>query len=146
MTAWNFTSLGFEIAAPLTNSTTAAAVTTRQFFRLAQVQYASSTLAPRDVLGRSLTLNFNGGLGTIALVFNANGGGTYNFGPNSGTITRYGWLQEAYVGRLSPISYSALIPMVLRFDFQTETTGKFTGTAYANTGPFSVSGQFTLSQ
>lgn len=121
-----------------------AAVGGSEFFRVAQIQYPSTTFTPRSVQNRGLTLNFNGGLGTIVINFDKAAGGTYTFGASNGTVSSYGWLQEAYVGRLSPIYYSGLAPMVLRFNFKATTSGKFTGTAYT-ASPFSVSGTFALS-
>ena len=145
LAAWTGSGLGIAIAGPLTNSTTTKATAPSEFFRIAQVQYPASTFAPPNVLGRTLTLVFDNGNGTIVVAFDNGGGGAYTWSLGSGgTITSYSWLQDAYVGRLSPISYSALVTMVLRFDFKAATSGKFTGTAYS-ANPFSVSGSFSLS-
>ena len=144
LTTWTASALGIDVAGPITNRTTATATAPHGFFRIAQIQYPSSTFAPRNVVNRSLTLNFNGGLGAIVVNFDKAAAGTYTFGTSNGTITSYSWLQEAYVGRLSPIYYSGLFPMVLRFDFTSALGGKFNGTVYSSS-PFSVTGSFSLS-
>jgi peptidyl-prolyl cis-trans isomerase A (cyclophilin A) len=142
---WASTELGIAVAGPLTNGTAATAIAPSTFYRLGQVQYPSSTFVPPNVFGRTLTMAFDGGNGTIVVTFDKSGGGTYTWTLGApGTLTSYDWLQEAYVGRLSPIYYSALVPMVLRFDFTGPLAGKFTGTAYT-ASPFSVSGSFSLS-
>jgi peptidyl-prolyl cis-trans isomerase A (cyclophilin A) len=145
LAAWTASDLGIAVAGPLTNRTATKATAPSEFFRIAQVQYPASTFAPPNVLGRTLTLVFDNGNGTIVATFDNGGGGSYTWSLGAaGTITSYSWLQDAYVGRLSPINYSALVTMVLRFDFKAATSGKFTGTAYSS-NPFSVSGSFSLS-
>lgn len=144
LSTWTASPLGIEVDGPINNGTTTPIVEPREFFRIAAIQYPSSTFTPRNVQNRSLTLSFNGGLGTIVINFDKAAGGTYTFGASNGTVTSYGWLQDAYVGRLSPIYYSGLAPMVLRFNFKAAGSGKFTGTAYT-ASPFSVSGTFALS-
>ena len=130
----------------LVQKTAGRAIAPRRFYSLAQVQYASTTLAPKTVYGRTNTLNFNGG-GTIVLSFNSSGGGTYTYtGSSPGTITSYVWLQEPYRGRLWPIEYSGLVPMTLVLNFATSTNGSFNGTAYNSpTNSFPVSGNRLLS-
>ncbi len=147
---WTATSLGIQPAeaAPGTHrlsSTNAAA-----FVRLARARYAESTRTPADVRGRSLRMDFGQQLGVINIQFDADGGGTYTYSgaPDPGAveaITRYEWIQEPYRGRLWPILYAKLIPMTLRLDFKTATTGAIAGTAFPNGGSFDVSGTFTLS-
>lgn len=140
---WSGLELGLELGPALTNRLHRAR-TAREFFRLAQIQYPASTLAPRAVTNRVLTLNFEGGLGTILITFDGIGGGTYTYtGGSPGVITAYDWQQEPYAGRLWPIYYSALIPMTLRLGFASTTGGTFSGTAYG-TSAFPVSGSFTL--
>lgn len=142
---WSSSALGIDLepaaAANFQRSTDGLA----WFVSLTRIQYPSSTFAPRSLANRALVLTFNGGVGTVAIEFDAAGGGVYTFDSgNDGTITGLSWLQEVYRGRLS-LSTSSLVPMVLRLDFADETEGKFAGTAQA-TPPFSVAGTFTLTR
>src|SRR5207247_9158468 len=108
LTTWAAENLGIETTSPITNNFYRPKDAPRRFYSLAQVQYASTTLAPKTVYGRTNTLNFNGG-GTIVLSFNSSWGGTYTYtGSSPGTITSYVWLQEPYRGRLWPIEYRRL--------------------------------------
>jgi hypothetical protein len=130
--AWTASGLGIAVAVPITNGTVTAATAPREFFRIAQVQYPSSTFAPPNVQGHTLTMVFDGGNGTNVVNFDNAGGGSYTWSQEPpAQCTSYSWLQDAYVGRSSPISYSALVTMVLRFDFKAAASGTFTGTAYA---------------
>jgi hypothetical protein len=144
LTQWLGSELGIEVSSPLPTSVSRSASEPQQFFRMVQVQYPASTLSPKNVLGRTLTLNFNGG-GTLIVAFNNTGTGTYTLNGSPGTVTDYDWFQEPYRGFLSPIIYSDVDPMVLRLDFQTETSGSFAGNVYLfGVFPSSVSGGFTL--
>jgi peptidyl-prolyl cis-trans isomerase A (cyclophilin A) len=143
LSGWSGLELGLELGPTFTNSLRRPR-TGCEFFRMAQIQYPASTLAPRAVTNRVLTLNFGGGSGTIVITFDATGGGTYTYTAGSpGVITAYDWHQEPYAGRLWPIYYSALVPMTLRLGFASTTGGTFSGTAYG-TSAFPVSGSFTL--
>ncbi len=144
LTQWSGSELGIEISAQLSNSISRGANEPQQFFRMAQVQYPASTLAPRNVLGRTLTLNFSGGE-TLVVTFNSSGAGTFTLNGSPGNVTDYDWLQEPYRGFLSPIIYSNVDPMVLRLDFQTGTSGTFAGNIYLfGIFPDPVSGTFGL--
>jgi hypothetical protein len=121
-------------------------VAPEQFFRFAQVQYPSSTLAPKDVLNRTLTLNlvYTGGKATNTINFNSSGGGTYALaGSPSGTVTSYSWSQQPYNGLLYPINYSGLYTMSLDLNFSSLTDGTLSGTVYSSPS-FSVTGTFKL--
>ncbi len=142
LTGWTGAELGIEIAEPVSNSITRSASAARQFFRMVQVQYPSSPLAPRALLSRTLTLNFNGlQWGTITITFNSTGGGGYtdSLGP-PGTVTSYVWAQQPYRGYPSPINFSGLAPMYLRLDFTSSSTGTISGQWYGSP----MSGSFTL--
>ncbi|HOC57907.1 MAG TPA: peptidylprolyl isomerase [Verrucomicrobiota bacterium] len=143
--AWTADALGIEITAPVSNSVRQAKDAPRKFFRLAQVQYASSTFAPKTMYGRTLTLTFTSGLtGTLTIGFNSTGGGDYTFPPYSpGIVTSYAWTQEPYRGFIWPIYFSGLVPLTVRLDFSSNTSGTFSGTFYAEF-PFSVAGPFSL--
>jgi peptidyl-prolyl cis-trans isomerase A (cyclophilin A) len=144
LTTWTSNSFGIELSAPTSNSVPIANDSPQKFLRVAQVQYPSSTYSPKTLLGRTLTMIFPG-LGTNTLVFDKNGGGTYNFpGFSSGTITSYSWSQDPYRGFLWPIQYSGgLNEMTLRLDFSGVTNGTFSGSVYS---PLSnpISGTFKL--
>ena len=141
---WSGGSVGIETSAQFSNTVAQPNNQVQQFFRLAQIQYASSTFAPKTVLSRTLTLILSGGLGTITISFDGAGGGTYTFtGAIPGTVTTYTWVQDPYRGQLWPIYYSGLNPMTLRLDFASNTNGSFAGTVYS-TSTLNVSGSFTL--
>lgn len=141
---WSPGMLGIEITPPATNTFWRTNNATQSFYRLAQVQYASSTFVPKTLYGRTLALTFNGG-GVITVIFDANGTGTYTYPPGpAGRVTSYEWTQEPYRGFLWPIYYSELVTMTLQLNFNSNTAGNFTGTAYTAI-PSSVSGTFTLS-
>ena len=145
LTQWTGASLGIEITTPVSNAVQHTAIAPKEFFRLAQVQYAASTLAPKNLLGRTLTLTFSaGGPGVITNVFNSSGGGTYTWSMGAGgTIPSYAWYQEPYRGTLWPIYYSGIVTMTLQLNFDSLTSGTLSGTAYTAI-PTSVSGTFTL--
>jgi peptidyl-prolyl cis-trans isomerase A (cyclophilin A) len=140
---WTSNSLGIEITAPTTNTVHQTNSAAQQFFRVAQVQYASSTLAPKNVLGRRVVVSFSNGGGTVTNNFNSSGGGTYTSSAGSGTITSYTWTQEPFRGFLWPIYYSGLNPMTLQLNFSRVTGGIVSGTIY-RFPPLNVSGTFTL--
>lgn len=151
LTTWTARELGITLDSPLVGGVSTTATNATEFFRVAQVQYAESTLAPPGVVGRTLTMNLRNGagadLGMITVQFTSANGGTYNYSkgnPANGTITNYEWDQEAYVGRIWPIEYSNLVAMTIRLNFDSATAGTLTGTAYT-ASPFAISGTFTLS-
>ncbi len=139
--------LGIEPATPATNTLFRAEDAPAKFFRMAQIQYASSTFAPKTMYGRTLSLNFVVGPGQITITFDSSGGGTYTWtGQPSGTVTSYAWSQEPYRGFLWPIQLAGLVPMTLQLNFGSDTAGTMTGTAYFSTGGTgSVDGTFSLS-
>jgi cyclophilin family peptidyl-prolyl cis-trans isomerase len=144
---WHEDRLGIELSAQVTNRVYRSNEVTQAYYRLAQIQYAASTFAPKSLQGRLLTLNLRDvtqSIGTLKITFDASGGGTYTFtGQNPGTVTQYTWSQEPYRGNLWPIYFSGLVPMTMRLDFTSATQGKLTGTAYSQL-PFAISGTFTL--
>ncbi|HEY5910953.1 MAG TPA: peptidylprolyl isomerase [Verrucomicrobiae bacterium] len=146
LATWSPEFLGIEVTFGGTNTLYRTKNANQGFYRFAQIQYPSSTFAPRSLYSRTVVLTFDGGAGVITLVFDANGGGTYTYPPGpTGTVTSYDWSQEPYRGYLWPIYYSDLVPMTLELDFNSNTAGKFSGTAYTSPFSSSVSGTFTLS-
>jgi cyclophilin family peptidyl-prolyl cis-trans isomerase len=143
--AWTANAMGIEITAPVTNSMQQAKDAPQRFYALAQVQYASSTFAPKTLYGRTLTLNFTTGLtGTMNIVFDSVGAGTYTLtSAPSGTVTGYSWTQQVYRGQLYPMYFSGLVPLTAQLNFASNTSGTFTGTFYT-ASPFNVSGSFSL--
>jgi cyclophilin family peptidyl-prolyl cis-trans isomerase len=139
--------LGIEIGSPITNAVSRSTDAPARFYSLAQIQYPSSTFAPKTVFGRKVTLNFNSGVGTITNNFDSVGSGTYSYtttsGTSQGTITGYTWTQEPYRGDLWPILFSGLVSMTLQMNFTGGAGGIFNGTAYT-TPPSPVSGTFIL--
>ena len=141
---WTNASGGIQLEDPGTGTFTLATTNPAAFYRIAQVTYAESTRAPASPAGRTLTMDFGPVLGVIAVVFDQENGGTYTYREDVGTITRYDWQQEPYRVRLWPILYSNLVPMTLRLDFATPTSGTIEGTAFPTSTFFAVSGTFTL--
>jgi len=137
--------LGIEISSPFTNIVYWAKDAPTRFFSMAEVQYASSTFAPKTLYNRTLTLVFTSGAsGNITNVFDSAGTGTYNYsGSGPGTITSYSWTQDVYRGNLYPIQYSGLYTMTFQLNFTGNNGGIFNGTVYSST-PFGVAGTFTL--
>ena len=146
LSTWSGSPLGIEIASPVTNNFYVSKDVSKRFFSIAQIQYLTNTFAPKTVTNRMLTLNFSGGLGTVAISFNATNGGTYTYtsGTSStGTITGYTWIQEPYRGRLWPIYYSGLVTMTLNLNCLSNTNGTIAGTAYTSPSE-AVSGSWTM--
>ncbi len=147
--AWTSEALGIEITTPVSNSVQRAKDAPRCFYSMAQVQYASSTFAPKTLYGRTLALTLTtGGSGTITITFDGVGGGTFIFPPSpGGNVTGYVWTQEPYRGRLL-IGLSGYPVLNLRCDFAGGASGTFTGTAYPNYPSdfqaFGVGGTFSL--
>jgi len=145
LTDWSAELLGIGITSSGTNTFDRAEDGTQRFFRFAQVQYPSSTFAPNTLYGRTIALTFSGGAGIITVSFDGTGTGTYTYPPEpAGAVTSYTWNQEPYRGFLWPIYYSGLVPMTLQLNFDSNTGGSFTGTAYTSPAS-SVAGTFTLS-
>jgi peptidyl-prolyl cis-trans isomerase A (cyclophilin A) len=145
LSAWTAESLGIETGPPTTNMVYRTNDAPRKYFRMAQVQYASSTFAPKTMYGRTLTLNFtNGFSGTMVVAYDSAGGGSYTLTSYpQGTITSYSWTQGAYTGQLWPVYFSGLVPLTAQLSFASNTGGTFSGTFYTAT-PFNVYGAFSL--
>src|SRR5208337_2725966 len=58
---WAANQLGIETAAPVSNTNLQSAAAPAQFFRGAQIQYATSTLAPKLWSAKTLTLFYTNG-------------------------------------------------------------------------------------
>jgi cyclophilin family peptidyl-prolyl cis-trans isomerase len=143
---WGVQSLGIEVPnSPITNTFYRPIVKDgNRYFRLAQIVYPP-IFAPRTLNNRTLTLNFDGGLGTIVVNFDSANGGTYTSpGDPPGTIKNYGWYQSLYQADLDPITYSLILPMSLSFFFNSPSDGYFNG-AVNSAGSYPVTGTFTLS-
>lgn len=145
--AWDSESLGIEVpSAPLTNTFYRTRTNASGYFRLAQIVY-TGIYVPQKLYNRTLTLNFDDGLGTIVINFDGAGGGTYTPPPGDppGTIKNYTWSQTYFQGNLDPIKYSGnILPMSLTFFFNSPSNGVFSGTVNSG-GPYTVTGNFTLS-
>ena len=146
LSSWVANSLGVETAAPSSNTVQVAMSSPQEFFRFAQIQYPSSTFAPKTLFGETVTLVFaTQTKGTCIIVFNNTGGGTFKFAGSPGTISSYAWSQDVYRGALYPIVFSAGLPeMTLQMNFSSAKAGKFSGSAYYGPFPVPVSGTFTL--
>lgn len=141
--SWTIESLGLDLAAPGRTGHLIRPEGRARFFALTRVRYGESTLAPRSLAGRTLTLVLPGTAGELVVRFDAAEGGSYTLGGETGQVQSYLWLQEPWRGRLWPIEFSGLVPMTLRLDFTSEQSGTYTGTAYA-ASPFAIEGAFRL--
>lgn len=149
---WAAGQLGIETGAPVGNTIVKGATAPALFFRAAQIQYVSSTLAPKLWSGKTLALFYTNGLvATNILVFNSSGGGTYTYSTNApGTILGYNWYQAPYNGRILPIGFSGLSDQALVLHFSKTDAGSFSGGVYPLGYPntffaFGISGTFTNS-
>lgn len=130
---WTETKLGIELGGTPANGTQASAPPGRRFFRAAQIQYPSSTFAPKNLHGRTLTINFTAGRsGTLAIQFNSTGGGTYLHNGSPGSVLGYNWNQAPYNGQLWPIGFVGPIDrdITMKLNFTNATSGTMTGTEY----------------
>ena len=146
LAVWSFESLGIEVPNfPITNTFNRTRDRDSKYYRLAEIVYPP-IYAPRNLLNRTLTLNFDADLGTIVINFDGANGGTYVPPPGDppGTILNYGWFQNYYQGDLDPITYSGqILPMSLTFFFNSVSNGVFNGTVNS-AAPYNVTGTFTL--
>jgi cyclophilin family peptidyl-prolyl cis-trans isomerase len=153
LSSWTANPLGIETVAPVGNTNRQSVATPAQFFRAAQIQYASNTFAPKNLFGKTLAMRYTSGIvATNVVVFDLSGGGTYNVtGFTPGTVTSYGWNQLPYNGYIPLIFYSGAVlpPSTLKLNFKSATSGNLTGTAYFNYpfafGAVAFSGTFTNS-
>ena len=114
---------------------------------MVQAQYPPTLFVPKNVLGRTLTLNFSEGNGTFVFTFDNAGGGSYTWtGGAAGPIL----LLQLETGSLS----RGFLPLVLlgfpytlelHLDYDTVNSGTFKGKADDGFSPFPVSGTFTSS-
>lgn len=148
LTVWSGTNLGVEVSAPVSNRVLVAKSATNEFFHLAQVNYSGGRPVPKSLIGRTVVLFFDNGVGTLTNVFTNAVSGSFTYVPvsqpsGSGGITSYNWIVSPYRGRLSPIYFSNLAPMVLHLNPTNAVAGVFSGTVYSGT-PFAASGWFTI--
>lgn len=133
LTSWTGAQLGIDLSGTPTNSVTQSASLPKGFFRAVQIQYPSSTLAPKNLFGRTLTINFTQGRsGMLVVSFNSSGGGTYTYNASPGNLLGYTWSQEPYNGRLWPLGLVGPLDldMTLKLNFTNSTGGSMTGTEY----------------
>lgn len=144
---WTGTKIGIETASPFFSDVLIGVAAPKQFFRMAQVQYTSSTFAPRSMNNRTVGFTFTNALtGVMNVNFNNSGGGTYTWPPDVGTVTSYSWVQSPFRGLLYSFNPSSFWPMDLNLIFKSNTNGYFTGQFYyLNALPIAISGTFTNS-
>ena len=147
---WTPNLLGVEVPSVSSNTTWRNMSAPRGFYRMAQVQYASSTWAPKTMNGKTLTLSANGWTGAITIVFdNSNGGAFTESGVTSGSILGYSWSQDLYRGTLWPVYFLSENPIGVQLTFSSASAGTYSGYYYFYYGgqyyPFSISGTFNLS-
>jgi cyclophilin family peptidyl-prolyl cis-trans isomerase len=147
LAVWSSESLGIEVPnSPMTNTFNRARDKDSKYYRLAQIVY-SGIYVPRNLLNRTLTLNFDDDLGTIVVNFDGANGGTYTPPPEypPGALKNYAWSQSLYHGDLDPITYNSndILPMSLTFFFNSPSNGVFNGTVNS-AAPYNVTGTFIL--
>lgn len=143
LSSWTSNRLGIELSAPSSNTVPVAMDAPDKFFRFAQIQYGSTTLSPKNVLGETLTMYLTSQQTNI-VVFDTKGGGTFNLvGTATGTVTSYSWSQGPYRAFLLPISYSTLYDMDVQLNFTNAKAGSFSGT-YNSPSQINIAGTFTL--
>jgi len=150
LAVWDFESLGIEVPnSPMTNTFYRTRDQASKYYRLAQILYPP-IYVPRTLQNRTLTLNFDDGMGSIVINFDGTNGGTYipytpPPGDPPGAITDYSWSQTYYQGTLDPLDFgqNRILPMSLTFYFNDASNGVFNGTVNSAT-PYTVSGAFTL--
>ena len=136
LTNWTAQRLGIGLNLPLQSSLAQPAAEQVQFFRLAQVRYPNSTLAPQTLAGQNLTLRFSDG-STVVLTFHADGSASYA-GPSGAAPLAFVWRQEPYRGFLHPLNLPGRPPLTLRLDFADASSGEFQDSAAVNSGTFSL--------
>jgi cyclophilin family peptidyl-prolyl cis-trans isomerase len=147
LSTWTGTKLGIETASPVPGGLILIPAAPQRFYRMAQISYPDSLYVPRNVVNRAITLNFSATYGTIVLQPNGVGSGVYtqNGGPTN-AILSYSWIQDPYRGRLNPIYFAGVNPMVLHLDYDSPNAGTFKGMAYPTpTNAIAVQGGFTSS-
>lgn len=157
LTNWSASKLGIDLSGTPTNATSTSATTNRGFFRAAQVLYLASTLAPKSVQGRTLTMVFTNGVsGTLISTLNSSGAygfGTYTYNGSPGDIYGYVYSQEPYNGKLLPIVFVQLdLVITVSLNFDTASGGSFTSRVYPapyyytanNPLAYDVAGSFSI--
>ena len=145
LTTWSKAKVALYVTTPPAGDldVTATAGQAKHFYRIPQIAYAGPLYTPPSHFNKTLTLNFNGGGGTIIFVFDGTGLGTCNYvGSSTGTITSSSWTQEAYRAQLV-VQSTNLVPFVLSLAFTSAGGGTFRGTVYTTT-PSTVTGTFTF--
>jgi peptidyl-prolyl cis-trans isomerase A (cyclophilin A) len=131
---WSATQLGIEVGVPVSNSLAVATTLPKQFFRAAQIQYASSTRAPKKWYNHTASFTFtNGQTGTLTIAFDAAGGGTFSYASGStttGALYGYDWYQRPYKGDIWPILFTTLPDMTFSLRYTSDTAGVFSGAYY----------------
>ncbi len=133
LTNWGWLGLGMDLTGVPTNSFTRGYTNNSQFFRAAQIQYPASTLAPKTLSGRVLTVVFtNGFTGTLIVTPNSSNGGSYTYNGTAGTLAYCYWRQEPYNGKLWPIGFNGVLnfDLAMMLNFDTASAGGFSGKIY----------------
>ncbi len=156
LASWNSTSIGVETSADgLTNSIFFSTTSTQQFFKMAQIKYASTLLPPRSVAGRVITIVFtNGASGTLVTTVNSGGNGSYTYNSSPGAVLFSTYYQDPFNGKLLPIGFSnpLNLDMTLTLNFDRASAGGVSGTVYpapyyytpSNPLQYSVRGSFSI--
>lgn len=133
---WTAQSLGVDLDALTPGSLTRPANASAEFFRLVQVQYPSSTWAPRQWADKTLTLFMPNGPATL-LRFDAQGVLTCDVAGQQ-VVVDYAWRQAVYRGFLGPIHLPGLPTLTLQLDFASADGGTFRDARSAVSGRFAV--------
>lgn len=130
LAVWAGLSLGFEVNASSAGSVEVTASAPQEFFQLKQIRYNETLRVPRAIGNKEMLFNL-GVNGTIALLFDAGGGGLYSWSNGPIGILGYNWIQDAHRGRLLPlVLYNSNIELHLHLSYDSATSGTLKGSAY----------------
>lgn len=152
LNSWTADSLGVELTTTFTNRVFRTNDTGPHFYRFAQAVYAESTLAPKDLANRVLTLDTASQSGTVRVQITHDAQGkavsyTRSDG-KSGTNSYSYYIQHPYKAQIGYVfSAEGVWPLEGRIQFDTATSGKLSAVEYwLNMFEQPVYGTFTLSR
>jgi len=149
--AWVENPLGIETREPLLDGVQANTSLPSRFFRMARVQYPGHTLAPKTLVGKTMSMTFTSGVNyPLVANFTTTSTGAFSCGGTNGSILYYEWNQQPYRGSLVAIlsAYPGAI-LLNKMDFTSASAGRLMGDFYpyypSSVGSTNAAGGFTLS-
>jgi len=118
-------------------------------YSITETYYPTGLHTPASLTNQVLELTFGGGQAGLVLTifFNNQDGGTYEFFNGATTETNnlvgYVYNQEPIRGRLAPIQYAALVPMIINLATDSPVANRFNGDAFPSGSPqFPIEGTY----